>query len=203
MLFFYKLKNIMWLRGGVVMIKSFLGLRKSIFGKIGKTTIVTPPIFIVGAKNVFLGEHTSLACGSFISAPKGRLIVKDNCSIAENLTVHTGNHARIVGKFVTDINSTNKPEGYDQDVIIENDVWIGCNVTLLSGVHIGRGATVAAGAVVNKDVPPYSIVGGVPAKFIKFYWSVEEIIAHEKSLYPEKERLSEHYLESLYEQYER
>jgi len=149
---------------------------------------------------VFLGEHTSLACGSFISTPKGRLIVKDNCSIAENLTVHTGNHARIVGKFVSDINSTNKPEGYDRDVIIENDVWIGCNVTILSGVHIGRGATVAAGAVVNKDVPPYSIVGGVPAKLIKFYWSVEDIIEHEKKLFPEQERFSRQYLESLIEQ---
>lgn len=201
MLIFSKLNKVSWLRGGWVLFKSYFGLRKSVFGRIGATTIVTPPIFIIGAKNVFLGEHTSLAYGSFISAPQGRLIVKDNCSIAENLTVHTGNHARIVGKFVTEIDSTNKPEGYDQDVIVENDVWIGCNVTLLSGVHIGRGATVAAGAVVNKDVPPYSIVGGVPARVIKFYWSIDQIIEHEVALYPQETRYSREYLEQVMQEF--
>ena len=54
------------------------------------------------------------------------------------------------------------------DIIVEDDVWIGCNVTILSGVHIGQGAVIAAGAVVNKDVPDYAIVGGVPAKVLKY-----------------------------------
>ena len=53
------------------------------------------------------------------------------------------------------------------DVIIGNDVWIGMNVTILSGVKIGDGAVVGAGSVVVKDVPPYAIVGGVPAKLIR------------------------------------
>lgn len=123
--------------------------------------------------------------------------MKDNCSIAEGLTVHTGNHARIIGTFVSDIQEENKPKGYDKDVIVENDVWIGCNVTLLSGVKIGRGTTVAAGAVVNKDIPPYCIAGGVPAKVINFYWTVEEIMEHERSVYPPEERFSKEYLERL------
>lgn len=54
------------------------------------------------------------------------------------------------------------------EIVIEDDVWIGANVTILGGVRVGRGAVVAAGAVVNKDVPPYAIVGGVPAKLIKY-----------------------------------
>lgn len=124
--------------------------------------------------------------------------MKNNCALAEGLTVHTGNHARIPGLFVTDITEKNKPSGYDMDVVIENDVWIGSNVTLLSGVHIGRGATIAAGAVVTKDVLPYCIVGGVPAKFIKFYWTVEEIILHEKKLYPENERFTQKQLIQLF-----
>ena len=80
--------------------------------------------------------------------------------------------------FVTDINEANKPKGYDIDVVVDKDVWIGCNVTLLSGVHVGRGTIIAAGAVVTKDIPPYSICGGVPAKFIKFKWTLKQILEH-------------------------
>lgn len=58
-----------------------------------------------------------------------------------------------------------KPEN-DISVIIEDDVWIGANVTILKGVHIYTGAVIAAGAVVVNDVPKYSIVGGIPAKII-------------------------------------
>lgn len=96
----------------------------------------------------------------------------------------------VIGKFCSDINESNKPKGYDKDIIIENDVWIGCNVTLLAGIHIGRGAIIAAGTVVSKDVPHYAIVGGVPAKIIKFKWTAEEILKHENGLYPESERIS-------------
>lgn len=61
------------------------------------------------------------------------------------------------------------------DIIVEDDVWIGYGATIMSGVHIGQGAVIAAGAVVAKDVPPYAIVGGVPAKVIKYRFSPELI----------------------------
>lgn len=96
---------------------------------------------------------------------------------------------------------SDKPAGYDEDVVVENDVWIGCNVTLLSGVHIGRGCTVAAGAVVTKEFPPYAIIGGVPAKVLKFRFNIEEIINHELILYPENERLSKDLLVSIFSQF--
>lgn len=194
-----KLKRVNWLRGGVTLFKSYFGLKKRQFGAIGKTTLINTPVFIGNPNNVFLGEHVGIGSNSFISAINAKFIVKSNCALAEGLTVHTGNHARIPGYFVTDIKEENKPAGFDKDVVIENDVWIGSNVTLLSGVHIGRGATVAAGAVVVKDVLPYSIVGGVPARFIKFYWTVEEIILHEKQLYPENERFTQEQLIQLFE----
>lgn len=66
-----------------------------------------------------------------------------------------------------------KPE--IKPIIIEDDVWIGANVTVLGGVKIGRGAVVAAGAVVTKDVESFSIVGGVPAKLIRYRFDKETI----------------------------
>ena len=95
------------------------------------------------------------------------------------------------------ITEENKPKGYDKDIVVENDVWIGCNVTLLAGVTVGRGAIIAAGAVVSKDVPPYAIAGGVPAKVIRFKWTVDQILEHESKLYPENERFSKEYLEQI------
>lgn len=63
----------------------------------------------------------------------------------------------------------------NRPVIIGNDVWIGANVCILPGVHVGDGAVIAAGAIVTKDVPPYAIVGGVPAKVIRYRFSPKEI----------------------------
>ncbi|MCR5012958.1 MAG: CatB-related O-acetyltransferase [Lachnospiraceae bacterium] len=61
------------------------------------------------------------------------------------------------------------------DIVIDDDVWIGYGATVMSGVHIGQGAVVAAGATVTKDVEPYSIVGGVPAKLIRYRFDEEMI----------------------------
>ncbi len=63
------------------------------------------------------------------------------------------------------------------DIILGDDVWIGANATILSGVNIGQGAVVAAGAVVSTNVPPYAIVGGVPAKVIKYRFD-SNIVSH-------------------------
>lgn len=62
------------------------------------------------------------------------------------------------------------------NIVIEDDVWIGYGACILSGVHIGQGAVIAAGSVITKDIPAYAIVGGIPAKIIKYRFS-DEIIA--------------------------
>ena len=70
----------------------------------------------------------------------------------------------------------------DQPVTLCGDNWIGANVTILKGVTIGEGAVVAAGSLVIRDVPPYAIVGGVPAKVIKFRFTEDEITEHKELL---------------------
>lgn len=184
-----------WIASG--RIKNFF-IGKKQFGQCHSSVIITPPYSFCNSKNIILGPNVGLGPKANISALNAKFICKGHCAIAENLTVHTGNHARVVGMYVTDITEANKPKGYDQDVIVEEDVWIGSNVTLLSGVTIGRGTTVAAGAVVAKSMPPYCICGGVPAKFIKFYWTIEQILEHEAKLYPEKERFTREKLKLIF-----
>lgn len=191
------IKNIYWLRGIFILFKSYFGFRCSSFGYCAGNVTLTPPLYIANPQNVFLYENCGLSSNTVINAINAKFICKGNCAIASGLTVQTGNHAYAIGKFITDFNEQNKPKGYDKDVIIEKDVWIGCNVTLLSGVTIGRGAIIAAGAVVNKSIPPYAIAGGVPARVIKFKWTIDQILEHEAKLYPEEERLSNKYLEQL------
>ncbi len=196
------IKKNRFIRGGYFLIKSYFLPKMKSFGRLGNNVTLSPPFYFGNAQNIFIGDNVGIGPNANISATKARLIIKGNCAIAENFTVHTGNHARLPGMFITDINDYNKPEGYDKDVVIEKDVWIGCNVTLLSGITIGRGCTIAAGAVVNKDIPPYCIAGGVPAKIIKFYWSIEEIIEHEKKLYNEEDRMSREELALILKKYE-
>ena len=83
---------------------------------------------------------------------------------------------------LTEIDPRNIP------VTMGHDVWIGRDVTLLCGTHIGTGAVVAAGAVVTKDVPPYAIVGGVPAKILKYRFdpkTIAGLLASEWWLWPD------------------
>lgn len=126
--------------------------------------------------------------------------MKKNSGSSSDLTVITGNHHRRVGvSFIEGRDHENLDT--EKDIIVEEDVWIGAGVTLLSGVTIGRGATVGAGCVCNKSVPPYAVVMGNPAKVVGFNFTPEEIIEHEKALYPEEERLPLELLEKNYKKY--
>ncbi len=198
-----RIKNNRFIRGLYFLYYNYFCLNRNTFGHIGKNVTLSPPYNFGNKKNIFILDDVGIGPYAFISAKNAKFIVKGNCAIAEGLTVHTGNHANVVGKFVTDINEGNKPRGYDEDVVVEKDVWIGCNVTLLSGVTIGRGSVIAAGAVVTKSISPYCIAGGVPAKFIKFRWTIEEILEHEQILYSDSERYSKEELERIFKAYER
>jgi len=107
------------------------------------------------------------------------------CSIAANVFIGVGQHPTRWLSTSPVFYSTRDQLGLSyadknyfderQRILIGNDVWIGVNAVILDGVFIGSGAIVAAGAVVTKDVPPYAIVGGVPAKILRLRFD-EEII---------------------------
>lgn len=192
------MKQNRFIRGLYFFIRNYVRPRQKDFGQYAQHIIITPPCIFANPKNIYIGPHTGIGSYCHISAINAKCIIKGNCAIAEHLTIHIGNHAHLLGSFITDITEIEKPDGYDKDVIIEHDVWIGCNVTLLAGVVIGRGCTVAAGAVVSKSMPPYCVVGGVPARPIKFKWTIDEILKHESLLYPESERYTRTQLEEIF-----
>lgn len=191
-----KIKGNRFVRGFWRLWSGYFSARPSKFGHIGENVKITPP-YTMHQSNIFIYDNVGIGPNSFISTPNAKVIFKGYTAVAEGLTIHSGNHARIVGRYVSDITDKDKPSGYDADVIIEEDVWIGSNVTILAGVTIGRGCTIAAQAVCNRDIPPYCIAGGIPAKVIKMYWSVDQILEHEQKLYPEDLRLSRAYLEQI------
>ena len=171
------------------------------FGYLAKDTLIDLPITFDNPSNVYLYDHTHISSGSYISTINAKFIMKRYSGAANNLTVRTGNHDMIVGRFYRTITDAEKSKDLDKDVVVNEDVWIGCNVTLLAGVTIGRGAIIAAGAVVTKNIPPYSIAGGVPAKVIKFKWNIDQIIEHEKQLYPENDRYTYTQLNEIFNKY--
>lgn len=161
---------------------------------------------IRSAENLVMGDNAYLKMDSVIMNGRARFVMKANSGAAEELMVITGNHLSIVGMNVKQVTNSVKDKydihhEMDKDVIVDEDVWIGARVSLLSGVHIGRGCEIGTGAVVRFSVPPYSIVVGDPAKVIGFRFTPEEIIEHEKIQYPEEERLPLDLLQKNYEKY--
>ena len=133
---------------------------------------ITPNKLSIG-DHVYLGSNTRILCTG------AEVKIGSYVMFGPGVTVVTGNH-RIdyVGKYMYDVKGPDKLPENDQPVIFEGDNWIGTNATILKGVTIGEGAVVAAGAVVTKNVAPYTIVGGVPAKYIGDRFTPEELAQH-------------------------
>lgn len=136
-----------------------------------------------GLWNLSIGDGTSIPQGSTFFCTGAPLTIGNKVIFGPNPTIITGDHRiDVIGKHLIDVTGAEKLPENDQPVVIEDGVWCGANVTILKGVTIGRGSVVAAGAVVTKSCPPYSIIGGVPAKLIKMRFTPEQIEEHERLL---------------------
>ncbi len=168
----------------------------------GKNVRIKPSTSVYfGLENLTIGNDVSIPRYSHIFCTDAPLIIGNKVIFGPSPTIVTGNHRiDVVGKYIFD--SDEKLPENDEEVIIEDDVWVGANVTILKGVIIGRGSVVAAGAVVNKFFPPYSIIGGIPSKVIKFRFTIDEIIEHELALYSVNDRLKRDTLEKTRKLYE-
>ena len=175
------IKRIRLKRNGIYVSHSTLFNRQTSFGghnKIGKDSIIS------GTK---LGKYTYIGANSVIT----KAIIGSFCSIGKNVQVVVETHPSRgyistspvfystllqCGKSFTDKQLFDEHLSIeDYSIIIGNDVWIGNDVKLLGGIKIGDGAIIGLGAVVTKSIPPYAVVGGVPAKIIRYRFDAETI----------------------------
>lgn len=133
-------------------------LLSELFGKpVDPTLRVFPPFYTDFGKNITIGKNVFInACCHF--QDHGGVTLGDGCQIGHNVVFATLNHG---------ISAEDRVHTYPAPIVLGKNVWVGSNSTILQGVTVGDNAIIAAGAVVTKDVPANTIVGGVPAKTIR------------------------------------
>jgi len=140
---------------------------KLIGQKVDDSFRLFPPFHTEFGKNIHIGKNVFINSDCTFQ-DHGGIYIGDNVLIGHNVVLATLNHVQ---------DPKNRRDSVPKPIHIEKGVWIGSSCTIVQGVTIGENSIVAAGAVVTKDVPPNSVVGGVPAKFIrkiKFSTEVEE-----------------------------
>lgn len=125
--------------------------------QIDATFRLFPPFYTDFGKNITIGKDVFINSGCHFQ-DQGGITIGDGSLIGHNVVLATINH---------DLDPKNNRKNHYAPIRIGHHVWIGSNATVLPGISIGDWAVVAAGAVVTKDVPPYAVVGGLPAKILK------------------------------------
>ena len=140
---------------------------KALFGKTGHGFVINGTFSAIYGKHISVGDDVFIN-GNCTFQDSNLITLGDRVIIAPDTKLYCGAHALDANKRFG-----SRPDGskylitYTKPISIGNDVWIGGNVTIIGGVHIGNNVIVAAGAVVTKNVPDNTIVGGVPAKTIR------------------------------------
>lgn len=167
--------------------------RKTQLPHAAKSCRISSDCYIVGGENIVIGEETLIESGTILTvwekrkvSEKPMIIIKNNCDIGQfcHITcvnkIYIGNNV-LTGRWVTITDNSHGTSEREQlilppkkrpvvskgEVYIGDNVWIGDKVTILPGTKIGEGSIIGANAVVTKDIPPYSIVVGNPARIIK------------------------------------
>ena len=150
------------------------------FKSAGKNVIFSP-LSVFSYKTISLGNDVFIGRNAHFSAAIASIYIGNKVMFGPGVTIRGGNHnISVVGEFMYDVKT--KLSSDDQDVIINDDVWVGANVTILKGVTVGKGSVIAAGAVVTKNVDEYTVVAGVPAKKIKSRFNEFDLNRHKEML---------------------
>lgn len=138
-----------------------------LLGNAGKGLVINGQFNTVYGKHIVVGDDVFIN-GNCTFQDSNKITLGDRVIVAPDTKLYCGEHALDATKrFGKRQDGSRYLITYTKPITIGNDVWIGGNVTIIGGVHIGNNVIVAAGAVVTKDVPENTVVGGVPAKVIK------------------------------------
>ena len=132
-----------------------------LFKKLGKGSMIYGKILVYAPHQIIVGKHTTINPGVMLNATEAFITIGDYVRISPYALIGTG------GLRVEQDYKHRKHKG--GPVTIHNGAWVGTNALVLPGVTLGEGCVVGAGAVVTKDVPPFTIVAGVPAKPLRKY----------------------------------
>ena len=144
------------------------------FARMGLNSYLHPLGIYGRPKSIYIGNHVYIGPRAILSATEG-LLVGDGVTIGPEFIVMGGDHNfREVGKRIWEA----KSGGINQQIVIEDDVWIGARVTVLKGVKIGEGAVIGAGSVVTKSVSPYMVYAGNPAVPVAPRFTQEDLRRH-------------------------
>ena len=169
------------------------------FRRVGRNFVFDPDS-IFSYRTIEVGDDVFVAQGAILQSPRSQIIIGNKVMFGPEVAVLGGNHnTAVLGQYMYDVKEK-RPDD-DEPIVIEDDVWIGARATILKGVRLQRGSIVAAGAIVTKDVPAYTVVGGIPAKVLTVRFTIEQILQHEAKLYLEDKRLSPDALTTMLGQY--
>ncbi|MBY7798078.1 sugar O-acetyltransferase [Vibrio fluvialis] len=141
-------------------------LQSQLFGAFGPESIVQPPFHCEFGQTIRIGHHTFLNM-NIVMLDNAPITIGDNVLIGPSCQFYTASHS-------LDHRSRRLWETVCKPIVVEDDVWIGGNVVINQGVTIGARSVIAANSVVNHDVPPDTLVGGTPARIIRYLKSSEE-----------------------------
>lgn len=162
---------------------------KPLFKTVGQNFEFSPLDSIFTYKNISCGDNVQIGHNAVFISTLSNIKIGSNVLFAPGVMIIGGTHnIGVIGKTIFE-NREKRPED-DLGVIIEDDIWIGSNVTILHGVTIRRGSVVGAGSIVTRSTQPYSISVGNPARVLKYRFSKEQILKHEEILYPAHKRLT-------------
>ena len=173
---------------------------------IKKLKLLRCKLLLITHKNITIGNNSTFGRNTIFWAPN-KMTIGNNVYIGKFCTIQAdiemgnnieiANNVGLIGRYDHDytkvgvsikdapwIGDSNYDfKGKNLKIVIEDDVWIGYGSVVFTGVRVGRGAIIAAGSIVTKDVPSYAIVAGNPAKIKGYRFTEEEIVEHEKILY--------------------
>ena len=159
---------------------------KSQLGSCGKNVAICAGAYFNGKTNIFLANDIYLGPGAVIYSSGAKVYIGNHVFSGPKLTIISGDHRiRLIGRYMKEIGDDDRLPEDDQDVIIEDDVWLGANVSIFKGVRIGTGSVIAGAATVVKVIPPYSVYISKEKIYPRF--TEKQLSEHKRLLNQKKE----------------